>query len=167
MNETPIIGDASTPDESTSSEPEPDSSEPSWFGRLLARLGISDTHEDAREIIEEALENEDRTARSFSPQERLMMGNLLRFGAVRVEDVMVPRADIIAIENCETLGDLMQVFQKAGHSRIPLFEGTLDDPRGIVHIKDLMSWIASQAQPGAAAPERKSGSSDFLRNIQY
>ncbi|MFQ5627107.1 MAG: hemolysin family protein [Methyloligellaceae bacterium] len=163
MSETPIMSGASTPgtaDESTSSEPEPDSSGRGWFGRLLARLGISDVPEDAREIIEEALEKEDSTAQSFSPQERLMMGNLLRFGALYVEDVMVPRADIIAIENCETLAELMLVFQKAGHSRIPIYEGTLDDPRGIVHIKDLMSWIASQAQTVAAAPKRKSDKSN-------
>ena len=166
MSESPIIRDASTPDtaeESSPSEPEPDSSGPGWFARLLAWFNIGDAPEDTREIIEEALENEEGTAQSFSPQERLMMGNLLRFGARRVEDVMVPRADIIAIDNCDSLAQLLQVFQRAEHSRIPIYEGTLDDPRGIVHIKDLMSWIASQAQSqtkaGAAAPERKSGKS--------
>ena len=167
MSETPVIRDASTPDtaqESASPEPEPDSRAPGWFARLLARFSVGDAPEDAREIIEDALDNEERTAQSFSPQERLMMGNLLRFGARRVEDVMVPRADIIAIDNCESLAQLLQVFQRAEHSRIPIYDGTLDDPRGIVHIKDFLSWISSQAQlqtkTGAAALERKSATSD-------
>ncbi|GBE42492.1 hemolysin C [bacterium BMS3Bbin10] len=160
MSETPILNDASTPETagkviSPEPEPEPDSSEPGWFGKLLARLGISDVPEDAREIIEEALENEESTALSFSPQERLMLGNLLRFGKLQVEDVMVPRADIVAIENTGSLGELMQVFKAAGHSRIPVYQGTLDDPRGMVHIKDFMSWICSQALNAAA--ERKPG----------
>jgi len=142
-------------------DPDADSPRPNWFARALAHLGIGDEPEDAREIIEEALENEENTAQSFSPQERLMLGNLLRFGALRVEDVMVPRADIIAIENGETLGDLLQMFQQAGHSRIPVYQGTLDDPRGMVHIKDLMSWITSRAQEAAAAlPKTKHKNSE-------
>lgn len=122
-----------------------ESSRPGWLGRLLARVGIGDEREDAREIIEEALENEDITAQSFSPQERLMLGNLLRFGELRVENVMVPRADITAIENTATLAELLRVFQDAGHSRIPVYAGTLDDPRGMIHIKDLMAWITARA----------------------
>lgn len=137
-----------------------------WFARLLARLGIGEDREDAREIIEEALENEESTARSFSPPERLMLGNLLRFGELRVEDVMVPRADIIAIENTATLGALLKQFQDAGHSRIPIYHGTLDDPRGMVHIKDLMSWITSRtpkwsaSEPASESPQADTDEND-------
>jgi CBS domain containing-hemolysin-like protein len=153
----PETSGASTPSEAG---PDADSPRPNWFVRLLVRAGIADEPEDAREIIEEALENEESTAQSFSPQERLMLGNLLRFGALRVEDVMVPRADIIAIENSETLGELLQMFQQAGHSRIPVYQGTLDDPRGMVHIKDLMSWITSRAQEAAISPKENRKKSD-------
>ncbi|MHA1164380.1 MAG: hemolysin family protein, partial [Alphaproteobacteria bacterium] len=151
MSETPTMSDADAPRTTGESavaeaDPDADSPRPNWFARLLARVGIAGEPEDVREIIEEALENEESTAQSFSPQERLMLTNLLRFGELRVEDVMVPRADIIAIENSETLGDLLQMFQQAGHSRIPVYQGTLDDPRGMVHIKDLMSWITSKAK---------------------
>ena len=142
------------------SGPDAGSPRPNWFARLLVRAGIVDEPEDAREIIEEALDNEESTAQSFSPQERLMLTNLLRFGALRVEDVMVPRADIIAIENGESLGALLQMFQGAGHSRIPVYEGTLDDPRGMVHIKDLMSWITSRAQEAASTSREKPKKSD-------
>ncbi|MDA7948014.1 MAG: hemolysin family protein [Hyphomicrobiaceae bacterium] len=141
MSETPLIDESARAREDAGSEPP----RLGWFGRLLARIGIGEEREDAREIIEEALENEESTAQSFSPQERLMLGNLLRFGELRVEDVMVPRADITAIENTASLSELLQVFQDAGHSRIPVYAGTLDDPRGMIHIKDLMAWITAQA----------------------
>ncbi len=163
MSETPTMSETGVPPasgESTLAEADADADSPgpNWFSRLLVRIGIGEEPEDAREIIEEALENEESTAQSFSPQERLMLGNLLRFGALRVEDVMVPRADIIAIENRQTLGELLLIFQQAGHSRIPVYQGTLDDPRGMVHIKDLMSWIISRAQEAALSAKAKKSS---------
>jgi CBS domain containing-hemolysin-like protein len=74
----------------------------------------------------------------------------LRFGKLTVEDVMVPRADIIAVDETVTVGALMQVFREAEHSRLPVYNETLDDPRGMIHIRDLMSWIASQAEAGGS-----------------
>jgi CBS domain containing-hemolysin-like protein len=74
-----------------------------------------------------------------------MLRRLLRFGALRVEDIMVPRADIIALEESEPLSELLRTFSEAGVSRIPLFNETLDDPRGMIHIKDLFRWLVSEA----------------------
>jgi len=70
-----------------------------------------------------------------------MLLRLLRFGTLRVEDVMVPRADIIAAEENESLGELLRLFQDAGVSRIPVYQETLDDPRGMIHVKDLLKWM--------------------------
>ena len=69
-----------------------------------------------------------------------MLRRLLRFGASRVEDIMVPRADIIALEETTACG-VAANFGEAGVSRIPLFSETLDDPRGMIHIKDLFRWL--------------------------
>ncbi len=57
---------------------------------------------------------------------------------------MVPRADIIAVEESEPLGELVLLFEEAGVSRIPLFRETLDDPRGMIHIKDLFRWLSAE-----------------------
>jgi CBS domain containing-hemolysin-like protein len=73
-----------------------------------------------------------------------MLSGLLRFGASRVDEIMVPRADIIAIEEMEPLGELVRLFEEAGVSRIPIFHETLDDPRGMLHIKDLFRWISAE-----------------------
>ena len=75
-----------------------------------------------------------------------MLNNILRLREVRVEDVMVPRADIEAVEISTTLGDLLDVFEQSGHSRMPVYSETLDDPRGMVHIRDVLAHITTVAR---------------------
>jgi len=74
-----------------------------------------------------------------------MLERLLRFGASRVASLMIPRADIIALDENEPISELLKTFDEAGVSRIPLFRETLDDPRGMIHIKDLFRWLMSEA----------------------
>jgi CBS domain containing-hemolysin-like protein len=105
-----------------------------------------------RESLEEALAAEAGRDGAFSREEREMLLRMLRFGTLRVEDVMVPRADIIAVDETSTLADLMATFEEAGVSRIPLYSETLDDPRGMIHVKDLMSWLMGEA---AGRPPRE------------
>jgi len=62
---------------------------------------------------------------------------------------MVPRADIIALEESDTLAELLRTFGEAGVSRIPLFSETLDDPRGMIHVKDLFRWLTQEAADDA------------------
>lgn len=140
-------------------------SEPGLFARLLSRIGLGGSG-DIRDVIEDALEDEELSAETFSPQERSMLQNLLHFGTITVEDVMVPRADIVAVDEQASLSELLIAFQEAGHSRIPVFNETLDDPRGMVHIKDLMAWIAAQskARKRASAAKKAQGSAKKKRN---
>lgn len=133
--------------------------EPTLIERLKARLGLSETP-DLRGVIAEALQNEREAATCFSPQERAMLRNILRFGALRIEDVMVPRADIIAVDQTTPLAELLRVFQEAGHSRLPFYNDTLDDPRGMVHVKDLMSWIIAKS---ARTSRKGAGRSDAVK----
>jgi CBS domain containing-hemolysin-like protein len=131
----------------------------SWFNSLRAKLGLPGG-QSLRATLEEALHAEGKadgdTNNAFSTEERGMLLRLLRFGALRVEDVMVPRADIIAADEAETLADLLRTFQEAGVSRIPLFHETLDDPRGMIHIKDLVGWMINTATPDAPKAAAKS-----------
>jgi len=89
-------------------------------------------------------------ASAFAPEERAMLANILSLREVHVDDVMVPRADIDAVDIGISVGDLLVKFQESGHSRMPVFRGTLDDPAGLVHIKDLLAYITAS---GVAAPE--------------
>jgi CBS domain containing-hemolysin-like protein len=121
-----------------------------WFNRLAANLGFSSTL-DARGVIENALAEDDG---AFTARHRAMLQRVLQFKDLRLEDVMVPRVDIIAIEEGASMADLMALVRKAGHSRIPVFRDSLDEPLGMVHVKDLLGWIMGQSQreEGAGAP---------------
>jgi len=93
-----------------------------------------------------------------------MLLNILRFGKQSVEDVMIPRADIIAVEDKITVDELLRVFREAEHSRLPVYRESLDDPRGMIHIRDLMSWITSTAEAGPA-PKLDLSTVDLGRSI--
>lgn len=102
-----------------------------------------------REEIADALAETDAAGEeAFSPGERAMLNNILRLREVRVEDVMIPRADIEAVEINITLGELMNIFEQSGHSRMPVYAETLDDPRGMVHIRDVLAHITRLARVG-------------------
>ncbi|MBO0346411.1 HlyC/CorC family transporter [Roseibium sp. CAU 1637] len=95
-----------------------------------------------RENLQNELARDGEGDTVFSTEERMLLGNILRLRELRVDDVMIPRADIESVEAGTTLGRLMELFQESGHSRMPVYVETLDDPRGMVHIKDLMVFIA-------------------------
>jgi CBS domain containing-hemolysin-like protein len=114
-----------------------------WVTRMLRALfgWKPGSIRDDLEIVLEAASGET----GFSPEERAMLTNILELGERRVEDVMVPRADIVAVEQDIILGELVKVFEGAGHSRLVAYHDTLDDPVGMVHIRDLIAFMAQRA----------------------
>jgi CBS domain containing-hemolysin-like protein len=87
----------------------------------------------------------------FSPTEAAMLKNILGLRETRIESVSVPRADIVAVQQDIAIGELVKVFASAGHSRLVVYNDTLDDPTGMVHIRDLWAFMAARAaiEPGA------------------
>src|SRR5262245_28172381 len=98
----------------------PEAGEPtqSWFTGLRAKLGLPGAP-TLRETLENALKTAGE-AEEFSGEEREMLLRILRFGTLRVENVMVPRADIIAVDENEPIRELLKTFDAAGVSRMPL-----------------------------------------------
>ncbi|WP_170937260.1 MULTISPECIES: hemolysin family protein [Rhodomicrobium] len=134
----------------------------SWFDRLAANLGFSN-NVDTRTVIEEALADDDGA--SFTAAERAMLQKTLRFRELRVEDVMVPRAEIVAVDADAPLSELLAVFADGGHSRVPVYRDTLDEPLGMVHVKDLMNWIIAQASAAAPGNNFDLGAADLSKTI--
>jgi len=87
----------------------------------------------------------------FSPEESRMLKNILGLRERRVGDVMVPRADIVAVQQDIQIGELVRVFEGAAHSRLVAYNDTLDDPIGMVHIRDLIAFMTARA---AVNPEK-------------
>jgi CBS domain containing-hemolysin-like protein len=82
----------------------------------------------------------------FSAIERTMLRNILGLHERRIADVMIHRADIIAVKRDIPLGELMSLFESAAHSRLVVYHETLDDPEGIVHIRDLLAFMTARAR---------------------
>src|SRR6201988_1417027 len=92
----------------------------------------------------------------FSAIERTMLRNILGLHDRRIADVMVHRADIVAVKRDIPLGELMSLFESAAHSRLVVYNETLDDPEGIVHIRDLLAFMTAKARVGdPTKPGRK------------
>ncbi len=114
------------------------------LGFLRSLAGLP-TNGSARSELEQVLDADEGRGGAFSPEERTMLRAVLKLGDLRVDDVMVPRASIDAVDAEISVGDLMSAFRKAGHSRMPVYRESLDDPIGMAHIKDVMGWIADTA----------------------
>jgi CBS domain containing-hemolysin-like protein len=124
----------------------------SLLDRLRGLLGLSPA--SVREDIEDALEE---AAGDVTPHERALLKNVLGLHDLRVEDAMIPRADIVAVSLDQSLREALLVFRDAGHSRLPVYAETLDDPRGMVHIRDFVNHIAfcTAGDPAADAETSK------------
>jgi CBS domain containing-hemolysin-like protein len=91
----------------------------------------------------------------FSAIERTMLRNILGLHERRIADVMVHRADIVAVKREITLGELMSLFESAAHSRLVVYNETLDDPEGMVHIRDLLAFMTARARVSDTGKTRR------------
>jgi len=117
--------------------------------RLLRKVTGRDAEATAiRESLEEVIEESERESPALSAQERVMLGNLLKFGELTLRDIMVQRAEIVAVDEGIGLADLLKLFREAQHSRLPVYRETLDDPSGLIHVKDVLGLL--EPEPGGA-----------------
>ncbi|NRA30290.1 MAG: HlyC/CorC family transporter [Parvularculaceae bacterium] len=93
----------------------------------------------AEPVVEQATNG---NGRQLSAAETAMIERVVELQNLRVGDVAIPRADIIAIDVESSIKDILNEFADAGHSRLPVFRGDLDDPLGFVHIKDVVGILA-------------------------
>jgi magnesium and cobalt transporter len=123
----------------------------SFFWRLQSLLRRREA-ESVRDRVEELLEGKqhrddehrggaDEEDTGLDPHERILLGNVLRLRDKSAYDVMLPRADIVAMPEDLTLDQAIRVIQKEGHSRFPVYRGNLDEIVGMVHIKDVFAAV--------------------------
>lgn len=126
----------------------------SWLARAIRTL-VGWRSGSLRADLETLLESSPPDEIGFTPAERALLRNLLDLRERRIADVMVQRADIIAVRQDIPLGDLMKLFESAALSRLVVFRETLDDPEGMVHIRDLLAYITSRSQVDPDANTRR------------
>ncbi len=108
-----------------------------WLRRLWR---WRDGENSARDILDELIEEREEAEIPVDEDERRLLANVLDLRDRTIHDIMVPRADIVAIEAGSGLADVIALITKENHSRIPVYRENLDDAVGMVHIKDVVAW---------------------------
>ena len=112
--------------------------------RSWLRASLRDKSESNwRDTIEELIEENHEPETPVAAHERTLLGNILRFKDLTARDVMIPRADIVAVEVGTRLPEVLELLSKRAHSRLPIYRGGLDDIVGMLHIKDLLASLAT------------------------
>ena len=125
--------------------------EPGRIWRSLKALLFGNTDDNSlRAQIEEVIDDHENDAEGdsngnpdVSSLELEMLRNMLHFSEHRVDDIAVPRADIIAIEESSSFDAFVDIFSEHGHSRIPVYRENLDNIIGMIHIKDIFAIVAN------------------------
>jgi len=121
----------------TSSESEEKSNaDPGFWGGIKKIFSRSNVDNELKESLEEVIEELEADEGTLGEEERSIIMNTLSFGDLKVDDVMVPRADIVAIEENSAFDEMMDMFVNASTSRLPVFRETLDEVIAMVHLKD-------------------------------
>lgn len=134
-----------------SSAPEPGSNVVSrLLAGLLHRLNKRHGEGTLRQSLEDVIEEHesDDEGDDLSAAERTMLRNLLSYGELRVDDVAVPRPDIIAFDAAGSFEELARLFVEAGHSRLPVYRDSLDAIIGMVHVKDVYAHLVDPSEAG-------------------
>lgn len=98
----------------------------------------SKSGENGRGVLEELIEDRSESGIAMDDHERGLLGNILKLRDLTVSDVMVPRANIIGVDEDCNIDSLIESFTRCNHSRLPIYRGTLDDILGMIHIKDVV-----------------------------
>jgi magnesium and cobalt transporter len=120
------------------------------LGALRQRLTQRPIDTTLRETLSDAIEEHDPNGPAsddLGDTERTMLRNVLAFADLRVDDIAVPRADIIAFDAGESFDDLVQLTAEAAHSRMPVYRETMDGIIGMVHVKDVFAYLADLSKP--------------------
>ena len=110
-----------------------------WFKGLRNGRNGSST---LRETFEELIEQHEEREHPIDSREKQLLDKILTFGNLTVNDVMVPRADIVAVERETSLDEVIGIMAQEAHSRVPVYRETLDDVIGMIHIKDVLPLAA-------------------------
>jgi magnesium and cobalt transporter len=114
------------------------------LGHLLGRRQAEHSlRESIAELVQEAADAQQAPGEQpeLDRHERLLIANVLRLRETTADDVMVPRADIVAMRSDATLAQTIELIRNDGHSRLPVYREQLDDVIGMVHIKDVFAYV--------------------------
>lgn len=111
------------------------------FSTLFRGADATDLRGSFEDLIEASADDDDiNENEGLDTQQRLLIGNILRLKERLAEDIAIPRADIVAVPADATLATVLDLAMVKGHSRLPVYEGSLDKVVGLVHVRDLIPF---------------------------
>ena len=138
---------------------EPGSRKPGALRGFLRALIGRNGDSNLRDSFEELLEEHDDRETPIDSDERALIHNILNVSEMTAYDVMIPRADIVSIDQETRLKELVRATSKQPHSRYPVYRGTMDEIVGMVHIKDILSATAEASETFSI--------SDLIRDVLF
>ena len=117
-----------------------------FFKRFWRYCRKGENDASLRETIEELIEETDEEVPSIESDERLLLENVLSLRDLTAHDIMLPRADVIAVPDTITEAELMDQFIKTGLSWLVVYKENLDHVIGVVHTKDMLVWNYSKKE---------------------
>ncbi len=117
--------------------------------RRLAGVTTQGTQEQVEAELLSVIEEGEATG-ALGEQERDMLEAVVKFGDLTVEQIMTPRTEIEAMQVSNDLGMVVRIMRELGHSRIPVYDESLDTILGIFYVKDLMHWLGDGPKSGKA-----------------
>ena len=154
----PSSGAADAALSSRTVDPAPSSRTGPWRSLVRGFRRARNGEGSVRDTLDELIEEREDAEIPVNEDERTLLANILDLRDRTVHDVMVPRADVVAVPVDAGLDAIIGEMTREGHSRLPVYRETLDDSLGMVHIKDVLAW------PGIPA---EFSLSDILRQILF
>lgn len=118
-----------------------------WLTRLLPGRGLRNGEGTLHEALEELIEESGQPAGDEDPatrHERMLLSNIIKLHDLTAYDIMVPRADIVAVAEGVALDEIVDLMARQPHSRLPVYRDSLDNVAGMVHIKDVLASVRAK-----------------------
>ena len=125
------------------------------LGWIRGLGGAQNGEDSVRNALEELIEEREEAEVPIDEDERILLANILELRGRTIHDVMVPRANIAAVSRDSSLSELIDLLTKESHSRLPVYDETLDDVAGMVHIKDVLAWRGRDGDFSLSKIQRK------------
>ena len=113
------------------------------ISKLIKKINFLGNNQSLRDSIKDVIDeksNEESQNIDLSSKEKSILSNILSINKLKADDVMIPRASIIAISQDSSFQNIIDTIDKESHSRMPVFRKDLDDVLGMIHIKDIIKF---------------------------
>lgn len=118
------------------------------ISKIFKKVNLLNQNQSLRDSIQDVIDekvNDGNSNIDLSLKEKSILNNILSINKLKVGDVMIPRASIIAVPSDCSFEKLISVIENETHSRMPVFRKDLDDILGMIHIKDIIKYSGTKS----------------------